>query len=134
MKDATTADGETVPAYAIEQLLPTIGCDSGLRRRASAVLTEEATYAYGLAYGLSGGGDLRAEAHDVAVTNLLGKAVPAAVAFALYHLDALLPDLTAEQWDRINCRSLHLRIKEELSAVHDTDTEDLPPALPECQN
>lgn len=56
------------------------------------------------------------------------------MAFALYHLDALLPDLTAEQWDRINaaCRSLHPRTKEELDGVH--DTEDLPPAASECQN
>ncbi|MGW2240344.1 hypothetical protein [Streptomyces sp. NPDC001759] len=83
MKDATTADGEAVPVSAIERLLPTVGCDSSLRGRASAVLTEEAKYAHGLAYGLSGGGELYAGAQDVAVTSLLGKAVPAAVAFAL---------------------------------------------------
>jgi hypothetical protein len=53
-------------------------------------------YTYGLAYGLSGGRDLHHDAHSAGIDNFLGHAVPAAVAFALHHLGALLNDLTIE--------------------------------------
>ncbi|WP_424892185.1 hypothetical protein [Streptomyces sp. XH2] len=127
MKDPTTITGDTVPATAIDQLLATADCDFGARSLANTTLTEEAAYAYELAHGLSGGGDLHADAHQAGISNLLGKTVPAAVAFALHHLGALLPDLTAPQWERIDaaCAALHPRIARDLSGANGTDTATL---------
>lgn len=131
MKDARTVSGARVPGSAIDQLLATADCHVGVRHLASTTLTEEATYAYDLAHGLSGGGDLHPDAHSAGVSNLLGKAVPAAVAFALHHLGALLPDLTTEQWERIDaaCVALHLRISEDLTGANGTGPQ--PVTLPD---
>lgn len=133
MKDAQTASGDMVPGSAIEQLLATADCDSGVRRLANETLTDEATYAYGLAHGLSGGGELHDDANSAGIDNLLGKAVPAAVAFALHHLGELLPDLTIQQWERIDAASiaLHLRINEDLTGANGTGADPCPDASPD---
>ncbi|MER6160750.1 hypothetical protein ABT147_35335 [Streptomyces sp. NPDC001868] len=64
--------------------------------------------------------------------------MPAAVAFALHHLGALLPDLTIEQWDRLDAvaTTLHLKICEDLTGANGTGDETLPPAevVPETVN
>ncbi|WP_030390906.1 hypothetical protein [Streptomyces sp. NRRL S-241] len=131
MNDATTASGETIPSTVIDQLLATVDCADGVRALANTTLTEEAAYTYGLAYGLSGGRDLHHDAHSAGIDNLLGHVVPAAVAFALHHLAALLPDLTIEQCDRLDAAaiSLHLKICEDLTGANGTgDTPCVPAA------
>lgn len=130
MNDATTVSGETIAGTVIDQLLATVDCADGVRALANTTLTEEAAYTYGLAYGLSGGQDLHHDAHSAGIDNLLGHAVPAAVAFALHHLGALLPDLTIEQWERIDAAaiSLHLRICEDLTGANGTGDEPRAPA------
>ncbi|MFE4662551.1 hypothetical protein ACFRFJ_38410 [Streptomyces hydrogenans] len=71
------------------------------------------------AYALSGGGELHPDAHSPAVTNLLHNVTPGIVAFALHHLRPLLPDLTDEQWTRIDAAAiaLDLRVCEDLSGA-----------------
>ncbi|MFJ4003793.1 hypothetical protein ACIPWL_10085 [Streptomyces sp. NPDC090023] len=131
MNDATTASGETIPGTVIDQLLATVDCADGVRALANTTLTEEAAYTYGLAYGLSGGRDLHHDAHSAGIDNLLGHVVPAAVAFALHHLDTLLPDLTIEQRERLDAAaiSLHLKICEDLTGANGTgDTPCVPAA------
>ncbi|MFD9771626.1 hypothetical protein ACFWXE_15095 [[Kitasatospora] papulosa] len=125
MNDATTVSGETIPGPVIDQLLATVACADGARSIAHTTLTEEAAYTYGLAYGLSGGRDLDHDAHSAGIGNLLGHAVPAAVAFALHHLGALLPDLTTEQWERLDAAAtrLHLKICEDLTGANGTGDE-----------
>ncbi|MFD8947578.1 hypothetical protein ACFV0B_01790 [Streptomyces xanthophaeus] len=125
MNDATTVSGETIPGTVIDQLLATVDCADGVRALANTTLTEEAAHTYGLAYGLSGGRDLHHEPHTAGIDNLLGHVVPAAVAFALHHLGALLPDLTIEQCERLDAAaiSLHLRICEDLTGANGTGDE-----------
>ncbi|MFD8727783.1 hypothetical protein [Streptomyces sp. NPDC059611] len=122
MNDATTASGEIIPGSVIDQLLATVDCSDGERALANTTLAEEASYTYGLAYGLSGGRDLHPDAHSAATANLLGHAVPAVVAFALHHLGALLPDLTGQQWERLDAvaTTLHLKICEDLTGASGT--------------
>ncbi|MFE0775434.1 hypothetical protein [Streptomyces sp. NPDC058861] len=131
MNDATTVSGETIPGTVIDQLLATVDCAGGVRGLAHTTLAEEAAYTYGLAYGLSGGRDLHHDAHSAGIDNLLGHAVPAAVAFALHHLGALLPDLTAEQWERLDAAavSLHLKICEDLTGANGTGDEPRAPGV-----
>ena len=136
MTDTVTATTDSiVPDALAARLLATADCDSGVRGLAHATLTEEASYGYGLAHGLSGGGDLHPDAHSVGIANLLGRAVPAAVAFALHHLDELLPDFTVEQWERINAasRALHPRIHRDLTGANGAGSDPLllPPSLHE---
>ncbi|WND40792.1 hypothetical protein RI578_41625 (plasmid) [Streptomyces sp. BB1-1-1] len=130
MNDATTVSGETIPGPVIDQLLATVACADGARAIAHTTLTEEAAYTYCLAYGLSGGRDLDHDAHSAGIGNLLGHAVPAAVAFALHHLGALLPDLTTEQWERLDAAAtrLHLKICEDLTGANGTGDEPCAPA------
>jgi hypothetical protein len=130
MNDATTVSGETIPGTVIDQLLATVDCGDGARALANTTLTEEAAYTYGLAHGLSGGRDLHHDAHSAGIDNLLGHTVPAAVAFALHHLGALLPDLTAEQRERLDAAaiSLHLKICEDLTGANGTGDEPRAPA------
>ncbi|MEU7261907.1 hypothetical protein AB0B21_39845 [Streptomyces rimosus] len=109
MDDATTTTGTTVPAAAIEQqLLFTEDSTTRVRAKARATISERAAYAYGSAYALSGGGDLHRNAHDVALTNLLHRISRGVLASALHHLRPLLPDLTDEQWDRIDAAVIAL--------------------------
>ncbi|MFD4756420.1 hypothetical protein [Streptomyces sp. NPDC058426] len=130
MNDATTVSGEIISGSVIDRLLATADCTTGVRALANATLTEEAGYTYGLAYGLSGGHDLLADAHSAGIGNLLGHAAPAIVAFALHHLDALLPDLTSEQWKRLDAAAvaLHSRVCEDLTGAHATGDEPQAPA------
>lgn len=138
MNDATTFTGEIIPGAVIDQLLATADCDTGVRALANNTLTEEAGYKYGLAYGLSGGRDLHDDANSAGIDNLLGHAVPAAVAFALHHLGALLPGLTIEQWERLDAvaTTLHRKICEDLTGANGTGDETLPPAaaVPDAVN
>lgn len=131
MTDTATTD-RTVPDALAARLMATADCDSGVRGLAHTTLTEEASYAYELAHGLSGGGDLHPDVHSVAIANLLGKVVPAAVAFALHHLHELLPDLTVEQCERVDAASsaLHPRIYRDLTGANGTgnDPVSLPPS------
>ncbi|MEU0219764.1 hypothetical protein ABZ281_33840 [Streptomyces sp. NPDC006265] len=129
MNGATTVSGEIIPRSVIDQLLATVGCSDGVRARANSTLAEEATYKYGLAYGLSGGRDLPHDAHSAGIDNLLGHAVPAVVAFALHHLGSLLPDLTIEQWERLNAvaTTLHLKICEDLTGANGTGDDPCAP-------
>ncbi|MEV6201502.1 hypothetical protein AB0M64_16225 [Streptomyces sp. NPDC051771] len=91
---------------AIEQLLFTTDWLTGVRGAANATLTEQAGYAYGLAYALSGGGELHPDAHSTAVANLLHSMTPGIVALALHHLRPLLPDLSDQQWSRIDAAAV----------------------------
>ncbi|MFG2681299.1 hypothetical protein [Streptomyces sp. NPDC048392] len=142
MKDVTTTTGTTVTGSAIEQLLFTENSRTDARRLAHTTIADQATYAYDLAHGLSGGGEVHAEAHAAGLTNLLHTTAPAVVAFALHHLGELLPDLTDEQWARIDAAAvaLSLRVCEDLSGANGTEPvdEQLPtassaPALPTGQ-
>ncbi|MFC7934465.1 hypothetical protein [Streptomyces cinereoruber] len=119
MQDITTATGSTVPEAAIKQLLFTEDWLTGVRATANVTLTGQADYAYKLAYALSGGGELHPDAHSAAVTNLLHSVTPGIVAFALHHLRPLLPDLTDEQWARIDAAAvaLDLQVCEDLSGA-----------------
>ncbi|MFE3126659.1 hypothetical protein ACFXHD_24910 [Streptomyces hydrogenans] len=120
MENITTATGTTVPGAAIEQMLFTTDWLTGVRGAANATLTEQADSAYRLAYALSGGGELHPDAHSAALANLLHSVTPGIVAFALHHLRPLLPDLTDEQWDRIDAAAvaLDLRVCEDLSGAN----------------
>ncbi|MFI2241086.1 hypothetical protein [Streptomyces chrestomyceticus] len=143
MDDPTIPDATTVPAPAIEQLLFTGASTTGVRAKARATISEQAAYAYECAYALSGGGDLHRDAHDVAVTNLLHCTSRSVLAFALHHLRPLLPDLTDEQWGRIDAAviALDFRVAEDLTGANGPDPPDatqLPdarcgPALPAGQ-
>ncbi|MFJ3539612.1 hypothetical protein ACIPQA_29610 [Streptomyces sp. NPDC090109] len=120
MQDITTAIGSTVPEAAIKQLLFTENWLTGVRATANVTLTGQADYAYKLAYALSGGGEPHPDAHNAAVTNLLHSVAPGIVAFALHHhLRPLLPDLTDEQWARIDAAAiaLDLQVCEDLSGA-----------------
>lgn len=141
MDDATTT-GTTVPSAAIERLLLTEDSTTGVRAKARATISERAAYAYECAYARSGGGDLHRDAHDVAVTNLLHCTSRSVLAFALHHLRPLLPDLTDEQWDRIDAAvvALDFRVAEDLTRANGPrpDATQLPdacgaPALPAGQ-
>ncbi|MEH0415941.1 hypothetical protein [Streptomyces sp. B21-083] len=91
----------------------------GGRATANIALTEQADYAYRLAYALSGGGEIHPDAHSAAVANLLHSVAPGIVAFALHHLRPLLPDLSDEQWARVDAAAveLDLRLCEDLSGA-----------------
>ncbi|MFE1271217.1 hypothetical protein, partial [Streptomyces sp. NPDC058758] len=104
---------------AIEQMLFTTDWLTGVRGAANATLTEQADSTYRLAYALSGGGELHPDAHSAALANLLHSVTPGIVAFALHHLRPLLPDLTDEQWTRIDAAAvaLDLRVCEDLSGA-----------------
>ncbi|MFI1312423.1 hypothetical protein ACH4TS_20110 [Streptomyces albidoflavus] len=120
MDDVTAATGTTVPGTAIEQLLFTEDWLTGVRAIAHDTITERASIAYETAYALSGGKELHDDAHSVAVTNLLHCTVNGIVAFALHHLQLLLPDLTPEQWDRIDATvtALNIRVSEDLTGAN----------------
>ncbi|MGA5869894.1 hypothetical protein [Streptomyces cinereoruber] len=130
MENITTAAGTTVPCAALEQLLFTTDWLTGVRGAANGTLTEQADYAYRLAYALSCGGELHTDAHSAALANLLHSVTPGIVAFALHHLRPLLPDLTDEQWARIDVAAveLDLRVCEDLSSASILE-EDAGPAL-----
>ncbi|MGW1833779.1 hypothetical protein ACWCO0_23045 [Streptomyces tubercidicus] len=120
MKDITTTTGTTVPGSAIAQLLVTKDWLTGVRAAANSTVGERAAHAYESAYRLSGGGDLDHDAHRAASTNLLHEVAPAVVAFALHHLGAVLPDLTDEQWARLDAAAgaLDLRVCEDLTGAN----------------
>ncbi|KOT80894.1 hypothetical protein ADK70_26915 [Streptomyces rimosus subsp. pseudoverticillatus] len=134
MDDAATATGTAVSAAAIEHLQCTENSTTGVRAKARATISEQAAYAYESAYALSGGGDLHRDAHDVAVTKLLHCTTRSITAFALHHLRPLLPDLTDEQWDRINAAvtALDLRIAEDLTGANGPDPDATQPPDAYC--
>ncbi|MEY9839500.1 hypothetical protein [Streptacidiphilus sp. EB103A] len=113
---------QTTPAAtdAIRALLHTHD-STALRRAADDSILERARHAYGTAYHLSGGRSDHAHAHDVALVNALHHTAPAVVAFALHHLTQLLPDLTEEQWARLDeaAVELDLQICEDLSGANE---------------
>ncbi|MFM9681627.1 hypothetical protein [Streptomyces brasiliscabiei] len=127
MDDVTTATGTTVPGDAIEQLLFTEDWLTGVRAVAHDTISERASNAYENAYALSGGREFHEDAHSVAVTNLLHCTANSIVAFALHHLRPLLPDLTDEQWARIDATvtALDLRVSEDLTGANGTDPRDV---------
>ncbi|EST36839.1 hypothetical protein [Streptomyces roseochromogenus] len=106
MEDVTTATG-TVASDAIEQLL--FAQDApGVRAIARDTISERVSNAYESTYVLSGGRDCTANS---------------IVAFALHHLEPLLPDLTAEQWARIDAAvlALDLEVSEDLTGANGTE-------------
>ncbi|MFE7076375.1 hypothetical protein ACFU96_40435 [Streptomyces sp. NPDC057620] len=119
MENITTAAESTVSGAAIEQLLFTTDWLTGGRATANIALTEQEDYAYRLAYALSGGGELHPDAHSAAVANLLHSVASGIVALALHHLRPLLPDLSDEQWARVDAAAveLDLRLREDLSGA-----------------
>ncbi|MEU3400634.1 hypothetical protein [Streptomyces filamentosus] len=133
MENVTTAAGTTVPGAAIEQLLFTTDWLTGVRGAANTTLTEQADSAYRLAYALSGGGELHPDAHSAALANLLHSVTPGIVAFALHHLRPLLPDLTDEQWTRIDAAAveLDLRVCEDLSGASTIEETAGPTLVPD---
>ncbi|MFI8516030.1 hypothetical protein ACIGHB_33410 [Streptomyces sp. NPDC085460] len=132
MENVTTAAGAMVPGAAIEQLLFTTDWLTGVRGAANTTLTEQADSAYRLAYALSGGGELHPDAHSAALANLLHSVTPGIVAFALDHLRPLLPDLTDEQWTRIDAAAveLDLRVCEDLSGASTIEETAGPTLVP----
>ncbi|MGW0653261.1 hypothetical protein ACWD4T_31460 [Streptomyces umbrinus] len=120
MHNITTATGTTVPGHAIEQLLFTEDWLTGVRAVANTTISDHASRSYESAYVLSGGGEFHREAHDAGVTNLLHGAAAGIVAFALHHLRPLLPDLTDEQWARIDAAAVALdsRVCEDLTGAN----------------
>lgn len=134
MDDVTTATGTIVPGDAIEQLLFTEDWLTGVRAIAHDTISERASNAYESAYALSGGREFHEDAHSVAVTNLLHCTTHSIVAFALHHLRPLLPDLTDEQWARIDAivTALDLRVSEDLTGANGTDPRDLTVPAPEA--
>ncbi|MFJ4700513.1 hypothetical protein ACIP5N_21960 [Streptomyces sp. NPDC088768] len=120
MDDITTATGATVPASAIEQLLFTEDWLNGVRAMANTTISDRAGAAYASAYALSGGGELHDDAHSVAVANLLHGSAPGIIAFALHHLRPLLPDLTDDQWARVDAAAvaLDLHVCEDLTGAN----------------
>ncbi|MGW2415971.1 hypothetical protein ACWCV5_27925 [Streptomyces tubercidicus] len=126
MKDITTTTGTTVPGSAIEQLPVTEHWLTGVRAVANTRIRERAAHAYESAYALSGGRDLHHDAHHAASTNLLHEVAPAVVAFALHHLGAVLPDLTDEQWARLDAAAidLDLRVCEDLTGANGGAEDD----------
>lgn len=127
MENATTATGTTVPGKAIEQLLFTEDWLTGVRAIAHDTITERASHAYESAYALSGGREFHEDAHSVAVTNLLHCTANSIVAFALHHLRPLLPDLTDEQWARIDAAvtALDLEVAEDLTGANGTEPREV---------
>ncbi|MEU6315686.1 hypothetical protein [Streptomyces sp. NPDC047014] len=126
--DITPAAGTTVPAAAMQQLLFTHDWLTGLRGAAHNTIHEHADYMYRLAYALSGGRGLHSHAHSAALTNALAGAAPGIIAFALHHLRPLLPDLTHEQWERIDAAAIALnyRVCEDLSGATTLPDAELP--------
>jgi hypothetical protein len=133
MDDVTTATGTIVPGAAIKQLLFTEDWLTGVRAIAHDTISERASHAYESAYVLSGGKEFHEDAHSVAVTNLLHCTANSIVAFALHHLRPLLPDLTDEQWARIDAAvtALDLRVSEDLTGANGTDPRDVRAPGPE---
>ncbi|CAL9673149.1 hypothetical protein [Streptomyces sp. enrichment culture] len=127
MDDVTTATGTTVPAAAIEQLLFTKDWLKGVRAIAHDTISERASIAYESAYHLSGGRQFHDDAHSTAVHHLLHCTANSIVAFALHHLRPLLPDLTDEQWARIDATvtALDLQVSEDLTGANGTDPRDV---------
>ncbi|MER5739969.1 hypothetical protein ABT117_30450 [Streptomyces sp. NPDC002262] len=119
MENVTTAAGSTVSGAAIEQMLFTTDWLTGVRGAANATLTEQADSTYRLAYALPGGGELHPDARSAALADLLHSVTPGIVAFALHHLRPLLPDLSDEQWTRVDAAAvaLDLRVCEDLSGA-----------------
>ncbi|MEV4975391.1 hypothetical protein [Streptomyces scopuliridis] len=122
MKDVATATGTTVPAAAIEQPLFTEHWLTGVRAVANAAISDRAASGYESAYALSGGGELHQDTHSAGITNLPHGAAPGIVASALHHLRPLLPDLTDEQWARIDAAAaaLDIRVCEDLTGASGT--------------
>lgn len=56
------------------------------------------------------------------------------VAFPLHHFGALLPDLTSEQWERLDAVSiaLHSRISEDLTGANGNGDDSCPRLVPEA--
>ncbi|MER5376257.1 hypothetical protein [Streptomyces sp. NPDC002553] len=133
MEDVTTATGTTVPAAAIEQLLFTEDWLTGVRAIAHDTISERASIAYGSAYHLSGGREFHDDAHSAALHNLLRCTTNSIVAFALHHLRPLLPDLTDEQWARIDATvtALDLKVAEDLTSAYGTDPREVRAPGPE---
>lgn len=127
MEDVTTATGTIVPGAAIAQLLVTADWLTGVRAVAHDTICERASNAYESAYALSGGREFHEDARSVAVTNLLHCTANSIVAFALHHLRPLLPDLTDEQWARVDAAvtALDLRVSEDLTGANGTDPRDV---------
>ncbi|MFC9931899.1 hypothetical protein [Streptomyces sp. NPDC127190] len=133
MEDVTTATGTTVPAAAIEQLLFTKDWLKGVRAIAHDTISERASIAYTSAYHLSGSREFHDDAHSTAVHNLLHCTTNSIVAFALYHLRPLLPDLTDEQRARIDATvtALDLQVSEDLTRANGTDPREVRAPGPE---
>ncbi|MFJ4526550.1 hypothetical protein ACIP4Y_37560 [Streptomyces sp. NPDC088810] len=55
------------------------------------------------------------------------------MAFALHHLGALLPDLTSEQWERLDAAAIALcsRTCEYLTGANGTGDDASPPLVPD---
>ncbi|MFG2211967.1 hypothetical protein [Streptomyces sp. NPDC048638] len=130
MDTITTATGTRVPASAVTQLLFTEDWLHGVRAAANTTICERAAHSYAAAYALSGSGALDDSAHTAAVTNLLHGAAPGIVAFALHHLRPLLPDLTDDQWARVDAAAvaLDLRVCEDLAGANGPEGDH--PGLP----
>ncbi|MFE9769417.1 hypothetical protein ACFYPC_33680 [Streptomyces sp. NPDC005808] len=133
MKDVTTATGTTVHRNAIARMLFTEDWLTGVRAVAHDTISERASNAYENAYVLSGGREFHEDAHSVAVTNLLHCTANSIVAFALHHLRPLLPDLTDEQWARIDAAVIALdsRVSQDLTGANGTDPRDVRGPSPE---
>ncbi|MFD4788714.1 hypothetical protein ACFWN1_16970 [Streptomyces sp. NPDC058459] len=131
----TAAEGSTAepahraPEKAVEALLVTHDT-TGPRRAAYEQITAQAALAFGTAYHLSGGAD-DDTAVDAGLHNALHRIVPGITAFALHHLGALLPDLTNEQWERLDQAAvgLDLDVSEALTGADEPGTEPEQPDL-----
>jgi hypothetical protein len=107
---------------------------TGLRGAAYEQITSQAAIAFGTAYQLSGGADDEG-AVDAGLHNALHRIVPGITAFALHHLGALLPDLTAEQWNRLDRAAvdLDLEVSEALTGANEPGTEPEQPDLADAE-
>lgn len=120
---------QRAPEEAVEALLVTHDT-TGPRRSAYERITAEAAIAFGTAYHLSGGAD-DDTAVDAGLHNALHRIVPGITAFALHHLGDLLPDLTAEQWERLDQAAvdLDLEVSEALTGAGEPGAEPGQPDL-----
>lgn len=123
-RDPTTEPAPRTPGGYHHALLVTHDT-TGPRRTAYERLADQATIAFGTAYHLSGGADDDA-AVDAGLHNVLHRIVPGITAFALHHLGALLPDLTAEQWQRLDQAAVELDL-EVCEILTDADEPDTAP-------
>ena len=90
---------------------------TGPRGAAHERITVRAAVAFGTAFHSSGGDN--GDAHEAGLHNVLQHIAPGVAAFVLHHLGAVLPDLTPQQWERVDAVAvaLDLRVCEDLSAA-----------------